>query len=341
MTPPNIVYLMFDQAKARAMSFLGNDEITMPFCDGLAGDGWVFEQAYSAAPICTPSRASVHTGMYPQVHGVTCHQNRAPFNLPQLAELLQQAGYYTAAAGHYEPERNLCRGWHEQAPMHERGPLFESLAGAYQVRPQGCRLVVRRNRLRGQRRQFGAVDRPGAADARSGRGERAAVLPAPVLRRPAPTLFRPPPLRHDVRSRRAGPAGARRSRRDARLARRGTRRGWHRHGHRGRHAPGACRLLRDDPLHRRRDGPGWAGARSQGADGEHLDHPWLRPRRLHRRERAVQQVRVALRLPLARAADHRAAARFRPSQVGAGFPIWSRRWICFRPSSRWQGSTRR
>jgi arylsulfatase A-like enzyme len=123
---PNILYLMFDQAKASAMSFLGNSDLSMPFCDQMAQQGWVFEQAYSAAPICTPSRASVHTGFYPQVHGVTCHQNRAPYNLPQLAELLQGAGYYTAAAGHYEPERNLCRGWHEQSPMHERGPLFNS-----------------------------------------------------------------------------------------------------------------------------------------------------------------------------------------------------------------------
>lgn len=123
---PNILYVMFDQAKASAMSFLGNDEIEMPYCEARAAEGWVFENAYAAAPICTPSRASVHTGVYPQVHGVTCHQNRAPFNLPQLAELLQEAGYYTAVAGHYEPERNLCRGWHEQTPMHERGPLFES-----------------------------------------------------------------------------------------------------------------------------------------------------------------------------------------------------------------------
>ncbi len=123
---PNILYVMFDQAKASAMSFMGNRDISMPYCDSLAENGWVFEDAYSAAPICTPSRASVHTGMFPQVHGVTCHQNRAPFNLPQLAELLQNAGYYTAAAGHYEPERNLSRGWHEQSPMHERGPLYSS-----------------------------------------------------------------------------------------------------------------------------------------------------------------------------------------------------------------------
>jgi len=126
MTKPNIVYIMFDQAKASAMSFMGGKHDTTPFCKRLANEGWVFDEAYSAAPICTPSRASVHTGTFPQVHQVTCHQNRAPYNLPQLAELLQAGGYYTAAAGHYEPERNLSRGWHEQSPMHERGPLFNS-----------------------------------------------------------------------------------------------------------------------------------------------------------------------------------------------------------------------
>lgn len=123
---PNIVYMMFDQAKASAMSFLGNEHLQMPFCEHMADIGWVFENTFSASSICTPSRTSVHTGMYPSVHQVTCHQNRAPYNLPQLAELIQASGYYTAAAGHYEPERNLSRGWHEQAPMHERGPLFES-----------------------------------------------------------------------------------------------------------------------------------------------------------------------------------------------------------------------
>ena len=123
---PNILYLMFDQAKASAMSFLGNFHSQAPFCDRIAKEAWVFEQAYSASPICTPSRASVHTGMFPLVHQATCHQNRVPPNLPQLAEVLMAGGYYTAASGHYEPERNLCRGWHEQSPMHERGPLYVS-----------------------------------------------------------------------------------------------------------------------------------------------------------------------------------------------------------------------
>ena len=63
------------------------------------------------------------TGVYPLVHQVTCHQNSVPWNLVHMPELLQQAGYYTAVAGHYEPNRNLCRGWHEQIEYRDPGPL--------------------------------------------------------------------------------------------------------------------------------------------------------------------------------------------------------------------------
>ena len=123
---PNILYLMTDQQKASAAGFLGNPHVSSPFIDRMAEEGIAFGNAYSPSPICTPSRASVHTGLYPLVHRVTCHQNRAPWNVPQLAELLQQEGYYTAVAGHYEMNRNLNRGWHEQCSFQERGPLWDS-----------------------------------------------------------------------------------------------------------------------------------------------------------------------------------------------------------------------
>ncbi len=62
-----------------------------------------------------------------QVPQVTCHQNRAPWNLPQLSKMLSQNGYYTAIAGHYESNRNLTRGWHEAVSSDESGPLRFSL----------------------------------------------------------------------------------------------------------------------------------------------------------------------------------------------------------------------
>lgn len=120
---PNILYLMTDQQKASAASFLGNRLVPSPFMDRIAAEGVAFGNAYAPSSICTPSRAAVHTGLYPLVNQVTCHQNRAPWNVPQLAELLQRRGYYTAVTGHYEMNRNLSRGWHEQSSFIERGPL--------------------------------------------------------------------------------------------------------------------------------------------------------------------------------------------------------------------------
>lgn len=128
---PNIVYLMTDQQKASACSVHGNPLVPSGFQEELAGRGVAFADAYAASSICTPSRASVMTGVYPLVHQVTCHQNRAPHNLPQLSELLQHAGYYTAVIGHYEDQRNLTRGWHEQISFMQPGPLYRSFRAKY------------------------------------------------------------------------------------------------------------------------------------------------------------------------------------------------------------------
>jgi len=122
---------MSDHQKATASSAFGNDLVPDSFMREMASRGTAFADTYSTSPICTPSRTSVMTGVHPLVHQGTCHQNRAPYNLPQLAELVQDAGYYTVAAGHYEHDRNLTRGWHEQISFMENGVIAEALAGWY------------------------------------------------------------------------------------------------------------------------------------------------------------------------------------------------------------------
>jgi arylsulfatase A-like enzyme len=119
--PPNILYVMTDQQKASASPLYGNPHVPSPFLAELARQGIVFKDAYVPSPICTPSRTSVLTGVHPLVHDVTCHQNRAPFNLAQLPELLKEAGYHTAAVGHYENARNLTRGWDDEISHDETG----------------------------------------------------------------------------------------------------------------------------------------------------------------------------------------------------------------------------
>ena len=129
--PPNILYIMTDQQKASACSVYGNRHVPCAFQERMAAEGITFRHAYAPSSICTPSRTSVFTGVHPLVHQVTCHQNRAPLNLPQLSELLMAQGYYTSVLGHYEQARNLTRGWHEQVSFKELGPLHEAFRRKY------------------------------------------------------------------------------------------------------------------------------------------------------------------------------------------------------------------
>jgi len=117
---------MFDQLKASATGLHGNPHARTRFLDEMATQGVAFMDAYAPSAICTPSRTSVMTGVHPLVHQSTCHQNRAPCNLRQLAEFLSDAGYYNAVAGHFESARNLTRGWHDMAPSDELGALRKS-----------------------------------------------------------------------------------------------------------------------------------------------------------------------------------------------------------------------
>ena len=115
--------------------------------DKMAAAGVTFTQAYSTNPICTPSRASVFTGVHPLVHQVTCHQNRAPHNLPQLSEILAENGYYTAVVGHYEYARDLNRGWHQQVYWRLEGHIRDAsdywFAQGRDATPPACGTMAR------------------------------------------------------------------------------------------------------------------------------------------------------------------------------------------------------
>jgi len=120
---PNIIYLMTDQQKASATSVYGNPYVPCPFMEKMASQGITFNDAYSPSSICTPSRASVFTGVHPLVNQVTCHQNRAPHNLPLMSQMLADNGYYTAVVGHYGYARDLNRGWNQQVYWRLEGPI--------------------------------------------------------------------------------------------------------------------------------------------------------------------------------------------------------------------------
>lgn len=69
--PPNIVFILVDDMGWRDLGCYGSTFYETPAIDGLAAAGALFTDAYAAAPVCSPTRASIMTGKYPARVGVT------------------------------------------------------------------------------------------------------------------------------------------------------------------------------------------------------------------------------------------------------------------------------
>ncbi len=117
--PTNIVFFVVDDLGQRDLGCYGSTFYETPHLDRLAKEGALFPNAYAACPVCSPTRASILTGQYPQRTGITDYIGAAqPANwkrntphLPApyaehlaleyvtLAESLKGHGYATFFAG--------------------------------------------------------------------------------------------------------------------------------------------------------------------------------------------------------------------------------------------------
>lgn len=88
MSRPNIVMIWTDEQRADSMACYGNTHVQTPNLNRLADQSVVFEHAYCTQPLCTPSRASILTGLWPHQH--RCIRNNEPLSpsVPTLAEML-------------------------------------------------------------------------------------------------------------------------------------------------------------------------------------------------------------------------------------------------------------
>lgn len=68
-SPPNIVFIICDQMRGDALSCLGSRNARTPALDKLAAAGVLFRNHFSNNPVCSPSRVSLFTGLYPHQHG--------------------------------------------------------------------------------------------------------------------------------------------------------------------------------------------------------------------------------------------------------------------------------
>ena len=77
----------------------GHPFVQTPALDAMAKDGFVFDRFYSAAPVCSPTRASVLTGRNPIRTKVTNHGRYMRPHEQTIAETLKAAGYVTGIFG--------------------------------------------------------------------------------------------------------------------------------------------------------------------------------------------------------------------------------------------------
>lgn len=100
---PNIVFVNWHDT-GRHFGCYGIPTVSTPNVDRLAAEGVLFEQAFTCAVVCSPSRGAMFTGRYPQANGMLglCHGAHA-WTLHEgekhLSQLLREAGYHTTLQG--------------------------------------------------------------------------------------------------------------------------------------------------------------------------------------------------------------------------------------------------
>jgi N-acetylglucosamine-6-sulfatase len=98
-TRPNIVFILIDDLRFDTLGVLGHPFVQTPHLDALARNGVICENSFVTTSLCSPSRASILTGLYAHRHEVLDNGTPLPADAPLFSIELQKAGYDTAFIG--------------------------------------------------------------------------------------------------------------------------------------------------------------------------------------------------------------------------------------------------
>lgn len=143
---PNILFILIDDLGWMDLHVQGNEAVHTPHVDQLAREGMRFTDAYAAAPVCSPTRAAILTGLSPARLAITNHlpdqkrfipdnalvlpaetRDRLPLDQVTLAERLKEVGYASAFIGK----------WHLSGPGKGEA-AFEPTAQGFDSNIGGC-----------------------------------------------------------------------------------------------------------------------------------------------------------------------------------------------------------
>src|SRR3954453_4344524 len=99
---PNILWLIAEDLGPE-LGCYGTTQVWTPNLDRLAAEGVRYTHAYTTAPVCSPSRSALMTGMYQTTIGAHNHRShrddgyRLPPGVRLISDRLRAAGYFTAS----------------------------------------------------------------------------------------------------------------------------------------------------------------------------------------------------------------------------------------------------
>lgn len=126
---PNLLIIQTDEHHYNTLGCYGGEIVQTPHIDRIAREGALCSSFYATTPVCSPSRGSLVTGLYPHHHQVV--QNNIPFpdSTVTFASILKDQGYRTGFIGkwhldgdgkpQWEPERRF--GFEDNRYMFNRG----------------------------------------------------------------------------------------------------------------------------------------------------------------------------------------------------------------------------
>ncbi|CAD78151.1 MAG TPA: DUF4976 domain-containing protein [Rhodopirellula baltica] len=97
--PRNVVFILTDDHRFDAMGCAGHPFLETPNLDSIAANGTHIKNAFVTTSLCSPSRASILTGLYTHKHRVIDNNRLVPDGTLFFPQYLQRAGYDTAFVG--------------------------------------------------------------------------------------------------------------------------------------------------------------------------------------------------------------------------------------------------
>ena len=121
---PNVLVIITDEHNFRTLGcyrdLLSKDQAEMwgpgavvetPHLDRLAKEGVICTRAYATAPVCTPSRAAMVTGLYPHSAGAPANNLKLRDDVPTIAKIMNENGYRTGFIGKWHLGGNGKPEW--------------------------------------------------------------------------------------------------------------------------------------------------------------------------------------------------------------------------------------